>query len=134
MSSSKSEASGEAVASSGMSSEEGGSWVRVAGADDLAVGEAIGVEVGDLAIAVYRLSEDEYRATSNICTHAFAYLSEGWFENGEIECPLHAGRFDVRTGRGLCAPITEDLTTYPVKVVDGSVFAMIAPGNGAAAG
>jgi naphthalene 1,2-dioxygenase system ferredoxin subunit len=40
----------------------------------------------------------------------------------EIECPLHQGRFDVRTGKGLCSPITKDIATYPVKIEDGHVF------------
>ena len=34
-----------------------------------------------------------------------------------IECPLHAARFDIRTGKVLDPPATEDLKTYPVRVV-----------------
>jgi nitrite reductase/ring-hydroxylating ferredoxin subunit len=38
-----------------------------------------------------------------------------------IECPLHAARFDVRTGKVLDPPATEDLKTFPVRVVDGEI-------------
>jgi 3-phenylpropionate/trans-cinnamate dioxygenase ferredoxin subunit len=33
-----------------------------------------------------------------------------------IECPKHNGRFDIRDGRPLCAPVCEKLKTYPAKV------------------
>ena len=31
---------------------------------------------------------------------------------GSIECPLHQGRFDLRSGRALCAPLTQDLVLH----------------------
>ena len=40
-----------------------------------------------------------------------------WLDKGEIECPLHAGRFDVKTGKATAPPCTDDLKTYPVRVV-----------------
>ena len=90
-------------------------WVRVASAPDLREGEVTAVQVGDENIALYRL-EDGIYATDNICTHEYACLSDGWLENGIIECPLHAGQFEVKTGKGLGPPIDVDLRTYPVKV------------------
>lgn len=39
-----------------------------------------------------------------------------------VECPKHNGRFDVRTGKALAAPVYEHLKTYPVQVRDGRVF------------
>ena len=58
--------------------------------------------------------DGEIFATDNICTHAYAKLSDGWIERGEIECPLHAGRFDIRTGKATAPPCADDLKTYPV--------------------
>lgn len=72
-------------------------------------------------IAIYRIG-DEVFATHGICTHAFAYLADGIVEDGKIECPVHQGLFDVRTGRALCAPLTEDLPTYAVKLEGGDVY------------
>lgn len=96
-------------------------WVRVAAAADIAEGEILAVRVGDREIALYHLPDDEFRATDNICTHEYAQLSDGWLEDGCIECPLHAGRFDVRTGKGMCAPIEKDLETFETRVTDGDI-------------
>lgn len=90
-------------------------WVRVASVADVAEGQVHSVRVGDREIALYHLAGREFRATENVCTHEYALLSDGWLENGCIECPLHAARFDVRTGKALCAPAETDLQTYEVK-------------------
>lgn len=92
------------------------SWVRVAGRGDLASGEVIGVDVAGHSIALYD-SDEGFFATDNVCTHAYACLSDGWLEGTAIECPLHAARFDIRTGKVLDPPATEDLKTYPVRLV-----------------
>lgn len=91
-------------------------WVRAAGRSDLAEGEVLGVEVASRSIALYATDDGIY-ATDNICTHAYARLSDGWLDGEVIECPLHAARFDIRTGKVLDPPATEDLKTYPVRVV-----------------
>jgi nitrite reductase/ring-hydroxylating ferredoxin subunit len=101
---------------------EDGEWVEVAAADDIAEGSVISVRVGEREIALYHLEGGEFRATDNICTHEYAQLHEGWLEGGVIECPLHAGQFDVRTGKGLCAPIDKDLEVFELEVRDGNLF------------
>ena len=92
------------------------SWVRVAATADVAENGVIGVRVGDREIALYHLPGGEFRATDNVCTHEYAQLSDGWLEDGEIECPLHAARFDVRTGKVLCAPADKDIPVFEVRV------------------
>ncbi len=102
-----------------MSGEDAG-WVRAAARSDLAEGEVIGVEVAGHSIALYDADGNLF-ATDNICTHAYACLSDGWLDGEVIECPLHAARFDVRSGKVLDPPATEDLKTYPVRIVDGEI-------------
>lgn len=102
-----------------MSESEAG-WVRVAGRSDLGAGEVIGVDAGGRSIALYDCDGSLF-ATDNICTHAYACLSDGWLDGETIECPLHAARFNVRTGEVLDPPATEDLKAYPVRVVDGDI-------------
>lgn len=97
-------------------------WVRVAAEGDVAEGQAVPFEVNGLSLAVYHLADGKFYCTDNICTHAFALLTDGWLEGNVIECPLHAGQFDVCTGKGLGAPIEEDLKTFAVKVEGGEVF------------
>ena len=102
-----------------MSGEDAG-WVRAAARSDLAEGEVIGVEVAGHSIALYAADGNLF-ATDNICTHAYACLSDGWLDGEVIECPLHAARFDIRSGKVLDPPATEDLKTYPVRIVDGEI-------------
>ena len=91
-------------------------WVKAASRSALGEGDVLGVLVGGKEIALYDLDGTVY-ATDDICTHAYAKLSDGWLDKGEIECPLHAGRFDVKTGKATAPPCTEDLKSYPVRVV-----------------
>jgi naphthalene 1,2-dioxygenase system ferredoxin subunit len=93
-----------------------GVWVRAAGRGDLTEGEILGVEVEGRSIALYATDVGLF-ATDNICTHAYACLSDGWLDGEVIECPLHAARFDIRTGKVLDPPATDDLKTYQVRLV-----------------
>ena len=43
-------------------------------------------------------------------------------EEGEIVCPLHMARFDLRTGRPLCLPAMVALQTFAVEIDDGRVY------------
>ncbi len=70
-------------------------WLRVASRDQLQDDDALAVAAGELQIALYRC-DGEFFATDNICTHAFALLSEGFLQDGCIECPMHQARFDIR--------------------------------------
>jgi len=97
-----------------MSDDEG--WVKAASRGDLGVGDILGVIVAGKEIALYEIDGALY-ATDDVCTHAYAKLSDGWLDKGEIECPLHAGRFDVKSGKALCPPVTDDIKTYPVRLV-----------------
>jgi nitrite reductase/ring-hydroxylating ferredoxin subunit len=100
--------------------EDDAGWVRAAGRGDLAEGEVLGVEVAGHSVALYAADAGIF-ATDNICTHAYACLSDGWLDGEVIECPLHAARFDIRTGKVLDPPATEDLKIYPVRVVGDEV-------------
>ena len=90
-------------------------WVKAADRGDLNEGDVLGIIVAGHEIALYEM-DGEIFATDDICTHAYAKLSDGWFDNGEIECPLHAGRFDARTGKATAPPCVDDIKTYPVRV------------------
>ena len=65
-------------------------------------------------------------ATDNLCTHGAARMSDGFLEGREIECPLHQGRFDVCTGKAMCAPLTQDLRVYPVRIENKRVLVNMA--------
>ncbi len=100
---------------------DSGTWHRVAALDAVKEGEALPVKLGDTAIALYRL-DGQVHAIDDVCTHEFALLSQGFVEDGAIECPLHAARFDIATGRCLAAPAERDLRTYPVRIDGNDVY------------
>jgi 3-phenylpropionate/trans-cinnamate dioxygenase ferredoxin component len=102
-----------------------GQRLLVGPADSLPVGEARKICVpGSGPIAVFH-SDDGFHALDDTCSHGQASLSEGWLEGHEIECPVHSGRFDIRTGAPLCFPVTEPVAAYPVDVEDGLLYVVL---------
>ena len=101
-------------------------WTPLAALADIPAGEMLAVQAGSRRLAIFHTEDGQVHVTDNVCTHEYALLTDGWLEGCEIECPLHAGRFDVRTGKGLCAPITADLAVYPAEIRDGHIYAAIA--------
>lgn len=63
----------------------------------------------------------EFFATGNVCTHQIALLTEGYLDGDCVECPMHGGSFNVRTGAPMSFPCVTPLATYPVVVEDGRV-------------
>ena len=97
-------------------------WIDVAAAADVPDGDVIAAQAGGRAIALVRLGEELF-AIDATCTHGAASLCGGFVEaDGSIECPLHQGRFDVRSGRALCAPLTQDLVVHAVRVEGGRLL------------
>lgn len=90
-------------------------FTYAANLSDLVEDEPLAVRLGDEQIALYRLDGEVY-ATHNVCTHQFALLSDGYMEDGCIECPLHQGKFDIKTGAAMCSPVTQAIRVYPVRV------------------
>jgi naphthalene 1,2-dioxygenase system ferredoxin subunit len=107
---------------SGASREE---WISVALRADLRDGSMIAVEFGDYRLALYDVGGEVF-ATDSTCTHAQALLTDGTLTGEIVECPLHGGRFSVRTGKGLGPPIPCDLKTYPARVIDGEIQVRVA--------
>jgi nitrite reductase/ring-hydroxylating ferredoxin subunit len=96
-------------------------WRVAAAESDVREGDVLGIVIDGQHLALYRLG-GEFYATSNICSHEFALLSDGFVEDGRIECPLHAAQFDIRTGKVLCAPATTSIATWSVKLENNQVL------------
>jgi len=95
-------------------------WIDAAAEQDIADGECLAVELGGVPVALVR-EGGKIHALHDLCTHGAARLSDGFVENGCIECPLHQGLFDLATGAPRSAPITRAVKTYPVRRVAGRI-------------
>ncbi|MFJ2264317.1 bifunctional 3-phenylpropionate/cinnamic acid dioxygenase ferredoxin subunit [Streptomyces sp. NPDC087844] len=92
--------------------------------DDLPAGESVRVDTMP-PIAVFN-ADGELYAIDDTCTHQDASLSEGWLEGCQVECPLHAASFDLRTGLPTCLPARSAVRTHRVTVDDGVVHVHVA--------
>lgn len=88
---------------------------------DVPTDEALGVTLGDQAVAVARHGEEVF-ALEDVCSHANVALSEGEVEDCTVECWLHGSRFDLRTGKPTGLPATEPVATFAVEVRDGDIY------------
>lgn len=74
---------------------------------------------------VLALSQDDtgqiVSAFTPICPHAMGDLSYGMIYKGEIECPVHGYRFDLKTGTCTHPDDESPIQLYPAQVVDGVV-------------
>ncbi len=101
-------------------------WVDALSADELPTDDVVGVAVAGRDVAIYAVGGAVY-ATDNICTHGQARLCDGFLEGHEIECPLHQGRFDLRTGEATFGPAWAPVRVFPVRIVEGRVQVDLAP-------
>lgn len=86
-------------------------------------GEGRAVQIEGLEpIAVFNVG-GAYFVTQDTCSHAKASLTEGWLEGHEVCCPVHDGRFDIRTGKPLCFPVTDPIRTFASENRLGEIWA-----------
>lgn len=107
-------------------------WHDVGAADDISDDTPLAAQAGGQLLALFRLG-DEVFALRDKCSHGNARLSDGYMEDGCIECPLHQGLIDIRSGAPRSAPITEAVRSFPVRVVAGRVEVNVAEAAGQAA-
>jgi nitrite reductase/ring-hydroxylating ferredoxin subunit len=93
-------------------------WETVASVRDIGPGEMKYVEAGKKEEPIVLINvEGDFYALSDTCTHEEASLSDGEIIGDEIECPLHGGAFEIRTGLPAAFPVVVAAKVYPVRVV-----------------
>lgn len=93
-------------------------FIRVAAVSEIADGEMKIVFDNRVVIAH---AEGRFHAFGNVCPHAQGPIGEGFLEGSVVECPWHAGQWDVATGRALNPLATADIPVFEVRVVGGHV-------------
>jgi nitrite reductase/ring-hydroxylating ferredoxin subunit len=101
-------------------------FVTVAKAGFLEPGELTYVEVGDEPVCLINI-DGELHAINDTCTHEDASLSDGTIDGDEIECPLHGGAFNIRTGEPVSFPVVVAIEKYTVRIVGDEVQVSLKP-------
>jgi nitrite reductase/ring-hydroxylating ferredoxin subunit len=72
----------------------------VCAAEELMPGDMKCVFLGDRRVLLANVDGKVY-ATGDVCSHALAFLSEGFLEGTVVECPLHGARFRCHHRKGI---------------------------------
>jgi nitrite reductase/ring-hydroxylating ferredoxin subunit len=89
----------------------------VASVGEIGPGELKYVEAGPDYEPICLINfEGDFYAINDCCTHQDASLSDGEIVGDEIECPLHGGAFEIKTGLPANFPVVTPVETYQVKV------------------
>lgn len=99
-------------------------FVPVCNVDDLPDPGRRVVEVDDHLVALFHV-DGKFWAIDDLCTHDGGPLAEGKLTGFVIECPRHGAQFDIRTGRALTLPATQDTPAHEVKVEGGEVYVRV---------
>jgi 3-phenylpropionate/trans-cinnamate dioxygenase ferredoxin component len=95
-------------------------FTKVATAQEILPGTGKEVTLGGKTLAVFNDSGTFY-ALDNTCTHSGAPLAEGDCLGGEVVCPWHGARFNLKTGEVLSRPAPRGVAAYRVQVVGDEV-------------
>ena len=96
-------------------------WHRAGTTRDIRSNEPKQFRIGDLVLAIFKIN-DTFYAIDDICTHQFAFLSDGFQDGEHIECPLHQSRFHIPTGKCIGPPAERDVRVFPVRIDGEDVF------------
>ena len=96
--------------------------IRICAVEDIKLGKAIRVKVGEEAIAIVRTKAGEVKAINDKCSHGEISLSEGFIDNETIECWAHGAKFSLATGEALTLPAFEPVAVYEVIIDNGDIY------------
>ena len=96
-------------------------WIFVRTTKNIEEEDIIRFDNENKTYCIYLLADGFY-ATDGMCTHENVHLEDGLVMDGEIECPMHQGIFDIKTGEAISPTACNDLKTYPVKVEDEKIY------------
>lgn len=100
-------------------------WKKISGNPEelrkkVVPGKAQLLIVGEKRICIAQV-DGKFYGVDNKCTHNGESLGKGTINYlGEVVCPWHGYRFDMKTGR--CQNDAADLETYPVREDENGVY------------
>ncbi|MEW6411532.1 MAG: non-heme iron oxygenase ferredoxin subunit [Candidatus Zixiibacteriota bacterium] len=101
-----------------------GEYIDVGEIDDIPKGKMKAFEVNHTRIVVIN-GDDGIYALADECSHDYAPISSGHVRRGEVVCPRHGARFDIRTGEVKAPPAVVGIDTYPTRVENGRILVKV---------
>jgi len=96
-------------------------YVKACRVEDLKEGHAEVFELMGKKILI-AMEKGEVYAIDNTCTHDNGAIGQSRVVQGEVQCPRHGARFDIKSGRATQLPAVMDIKTYKTKVENGDVL------------
>ena len=97
-------------------------WVKACKKEEIEVEDLIRFDFENKTFAIYCSPNEEYFCTDGICTHENVHLEDGLVMDDIIECPMHNGQFNYKTGKAVRSPACDDLKTYELKVIEDDIY------------
>jgi nitrite reductase/ring-hydroxylating ferredoxin subunit len=93
-------------------------FTRVAKVGQVREGDFHSVNLPDGTEILLIKAQGQIFAVDIMCTHQSTWLDSGMVhpDTLEVECPLHEGKFDLRSGAVTHEPPEEPLQTYAVRI------------------
>ena len=88
-------------------------FFKVAEVSEIPEGE---MKIVSNGVAVVAKADGRFYAFGNVCPHAAGPIGDGFLDGCIVECPWHAGRWDVRTGKALTLLATSDIPLFELRV------------------
>ena len=99
-------------------------FIKVAKISDIPDGE---MKIVCSGLAVVANADGTLHAFGNVCPHAAGPIGDGFLEDCVVECPWHAGRWDIRTGKALTLLATADIPLFELRVVGDDIEIELTP-------
>jgi len=96
-------------------------WIFVCEKNEVEFEDLKRFDYQNKTFCIYNIKEGFF-ATDGICTHEDVHLEDGLVIDNQIECPMHQGIFDIKTGKVIQEPPCDDLKTYEVKIEDNKIY------------
>jgi 3-phenylpropionate/trans-cinnamate dioxygenase ferredoxin subunit len=99
-------------------------FTRVAKVSDVPDPGKMMLEIDERLVVLLHVG-GEFFCLDDVCTHDGGPLGDGELCGHELACPRHGAKFDVKTGKALTMPATEDTASHEVKVEGEDIFVKI---------
>ncbi len=90
-------------------------FIKVATVSEIPDPGKLTVECDDEIVVVFHV-DGRFYCIDDVCTHDGGPLGDGELTGCAIACPRHGAKFDIRTGKALTMPATQDTRCHEVKV------------------